>query len=391
MLKTLGSAGDFLSKMGESLIVDENRCVRMRHKLSSCSLCEDACPVDAISIGAVGTGVVVDWQTCTECGICSSICPTGVFDLKGFNEKTLLNMAVEKAGPGGKLEIFCQEAKEEKKDNALAVHCLGVLQSSHLIYLVSRGIQQIHFKHADCDGCKLKGGDQSLKKHFQETGNLAESFEKEISLSSGEESASFLMESNIKKKQISASKAGENIDRRGLFRFWKDKSKQTAVKTVAGVIASEESTAKKRIQYSALLPLKRKVLLKALRNMEEPVNRFLPFEDSAQLADILIDDGKCSHCGICYRFCPTGALEYFQAPGKPDGTVYEGIGFLSDHCVRCDLCLISCLEGAISYTDSIDLKRLQSGKEKLLTIRTAGLVEDPFERRVGKVYHPENG
>ena len=40
---------------------------------TSCGVCADECPVEAISEGP--DKYVIDQELCTECGLCSEVCP----------------------------------------------------------------------------------------------------------------------------------------------------------------------------------------------------------------------------------------------------------------------------------------------------------------------------
>lgn len=51
-----------------------------RESCTSCGLCEDICPVNAVSTGP-GDDVSLRTEACIGCGLCASVCPTGAITL----------------------------------------------------------------------------------------------------------------------------------------------------------------------------------------------------------------------------------------------------------------------------------------------------------------------
>ena len=50
--------------------------------------------------------------------------------------------------------------------------------------------------------------------------------------------------------------------------------------------------------------------------------------------DIVRDDRRCTHCGVCVSICPTHAFEVDAKTRR--------IGFDSEKCVACEICLKAC-------------------------------------------------
>lgn len=50
--------------------------------------------------------------------------------------------------------------------------------------------------------------------------------------------------------------------------------------------------------------------------------------------DIIRNDSRCTHCGVCVSICPAGALEIDLVTRK----VY----FHNDKCIACELCVPTC-------------------------------------------------
>jgi iron only hydrogenase large subunit-like protein len=77
---------------------------------------------------------------------------------------------------------------------------------------------------------------------------------------------------------------------------------------------------------------------------------------------LYINDNKCRNSYSCVRVCPVNAIEV--RPQKPHPTI------LSDRCIGCGLCFVSCSPRAIEYRDSLTEVRnlLSSGKKKVALI-----------------------
>lgn len=54
--------------------------------------------------------------------------------------------------------------------------------------------------------------------------------------------------------------------------------------------------------------------------------------------DLIKDEGKCTHCGLCLVYCPSGAL-YMNEDYE---VVFEG-----EKCIGCEICIKICPYGAM--------------------------------------------
>lgn len=78
------------------------------------------------------------------------------------------------------------------------------------------------------------------------------------------------------------------------------------------------------------------------------------------IANIYVNPDLCSVCGLCAKFCPTGALEF---TADKDALT---LAFSVWACVDCGLCASTCPETAISYGDSLAGSLLLDQKPKRL-------------------------
>jgi len=78
---------------------------------------------------------------------------------------------------------------------------------------------------------------------------------------------------------------------------------------------------------------------------------------------LYIDDSKCRNSYSCVRVCPVNAVEV--RPQKEHPTI------LSDRCIGCGLCYVSCSPKAIEFRDSKEQVKFLLGSER----KTAALIE----------------
>jgi NADH-quinone oxidoreductase subunit F/NAD(P)H dehydrogenase (quinone)/NADP-reducing hydrogenase subunit HndC len=63
-----------------------------------------------------------------------------------------------------------------------------------------------------------------------------------------------------------------------------------------------------------------------------------PAKRCAALVDFVVDPERCQKCGICFKNCPTGAVQW-----KKKETAYID----KEKCIKCMSCIISCPFDAI--------------------------------------------
>ncbi|HHX50244.1 MAG TPA: 4Fe-4S binding protein, partial [Clostridia bacterium] len=97
-----------VSRMGP-LLVDHRRCTKVRSPLSKCSLCQDICPVQALSFNQEGISFA---DSCLECGLCAGVCPTGALKIQEPTEMNLLEKIEKMGEDGASIAISCRQNRE---------------------------------------------------------------------------------------------------------------------------------------------------------------------------------------------------------------------------------------------------------------------------------------
>jgi ferredoxin len=74
---------------------------------------------------------------------------------------------------------------------------------------------------------------------------------------------------------------------------------------------------------------------------------------AAPVADVRVDAHRCSGCGMCARYCPTGALAFSMSTSSDDIATTFALALRTSLCIDCGICAVACPEQAISYGEEI--------------------------------------
>jgi ferredoxin len=124
----------------------QERCPNTKKSnLKVCHICEDSCPVDAITIDNT---IKISEEKCIECGICSAQCPNEVFTLNFISDLTIYtqifntlkknhSVIIECTGVNGKYNA----KRDIDETSRVFVPCLGCLSEIHLLLSQSNTIE----------------------------------------------------------------------------------------------------------------------------------------------------------------------------------------------------------------------------------------------------------
>jgi ferredoxin len=205
-----------------------------------------------------------------------------------------------------KAEISCEQD----------VLCIGHIDDSILFALASRGAEEIHIKY--CKKCN-KGVD--VNEEIERIKNLP--------------------------LNIKLSYKEENQSRLKLPKLPKSKLERLRKYTLKLEVIKRES-----VNLNKGIPEKRELLLSSTRKISNIPNYY--FKEKFVMKQI--DFNKCEYMGTCVTLCPTGALRKDDR-GK--------ITYRPDLCVKCKVCIESCLLRAIENIE-VDPKDVIEGSVKVI-------------------------
>ncbi|WP_187647115.1 4Fe-4S binding protein [Nitrosophilus labii] len=310
--------------------VDPSSCVRYYSKFSECKFCEYICPENAIITKESALEIYQD--KCISCGACVGVCPVEALKL------TNLSMP----------EFFFDFLKSDETVISCKTNfvCLSALNVEYLISLAL--IKEFVLDLGHCEECEIK--ERCFPKILE---NIDE--------------ANYVL-STISDKEIKAQNlckiVDKETDRREFFNIFTLKGVVGAVKEVEDEVKALENpkvelpTHQIKAIREKNIPDKRKVLFTVLKKIETPKNyKYLENEYLTFISDKTIDD-TCDNCSICYRICPTAALN--------TDSRFSKIYFDPMLCVKCHLCHDVCEKKSIKLSSYFDTEEFFESKQKTL-------------------------
>jgi|Deesub1362A_J573_1020465.scaffolds.fasta_scaffold00005_295 ferredoxin len=309
--------------------VDLNNCAAGKSGIIGCRICESSCPYNAIL--RQDDRVVFDDISCTGCGLCTSLCPITLPQLKEYPSKliysqleTLLEAKVKK-----KIVMFTCECGMEilSKTGAerleyppvlpLFVPCLSMVSETYILRALELNADGVLLMRGKCiHGIKNVPGSK-FARIFQHAFELED--------------------------RVMIIEATNPQDFTQMVReFYEKLTPSKQFKMLSTVVGNKRADlvriTKSFLQNTGIKPSPLQIL-------------DFPF------ADILIDKEKCTLCSTCMNMCPTEAIKREDA-GK--------IVFSYSYCIACGLCCEACPEKAITMAKILDLPRLANNERKVL-------------------------
>ncbi|MCF6247672.1 MAG: 4Fe-4S dicluster domain-containing protein [Desulfobacula sp.] len=333
---------------GHHILTEKLLCPSFRTSISSCTRCEDLCPVKAIHLSDNGPQI---GDKCIDCGVCFAACPNGVFQMDKRKDSTII-AEVENKIPKKESRMVSISCNHGNASSDLIVPCLGRLTKRlilELIYLNERGVKILQ---PDCSPCALI----DASANFDTVMNHLDSILAMTGLEKHRlcrETTPFEPAAGITKKTVS---------RRSFLGAVGAKAIETAVKVIPDVGLGHSETEKETAFRDVLLSqpenLKRSSLLRTLERFGIKNSIVVPSKDFF-CAEICINQ-KCNGCGACTILCPTGAL--FKQEVKNS---FE-LKFRLDLCTNCRECEKACSKDALQIKEEVRLDFLLESSDNTL-------------------------
>lgn len=385
-LQDIIDASEFLKI--RSIAIYQDRCVVVRNRNSTCTKCMDACLKDCIDVS--NNEVKIDSDACMNCGCCVCVCPSNALIAIDPNSKKVRNDLADTADPINSIgTIVCErKATKDNLDRRMfaILPCLGHVDEVLLIEAVAAGLDDIVLVDGDCPTCKLGAASEYIDEavanasSFLEasgsnaivtrSGRLPQEFENDRShvSSRGDSRRNLAAQTADYMKNVASGFAKKAIDERlGL-------NKEQSLHNRLGV--------GKNGRLPIFEPEMNYRILDALEKISEDVDRYDGVEASVDLdapmlcgevirtrhfGSIMIDIEKCSGCGLCVMFCPTGALSHaiYDEPEDPERKYLE---FQASSCIQCLLCEDVCLRKCLRIDPEVSLEQLYDFEPELIEI-----------------------
>ena len=322
------------------LHVDAQRCLPVRNRNTVCNRCADACPSGCITVtarqpanetgepdranprenGSPADGVALAIDPCIGCGTCAAACPTGAISPRKPDDRSLARQAAAALrATGGIIAFACDQLTAQARgkydpDTVVPVRCVGRVDANLLVLMASAGASTIRLTCGNCDECEYRGGRSAAERACEDANAIFDAWGARARAS-------------VTRKLPAACRAASgpayDPDRRAFLRTAGDAAHDAAHDAADLAIdhAFERATDTQRTRRAVMqtgtlprfLPPRRAILLDALERLGQPRDVML----STRLwAHVIVDEARCSGCGMCARFCPTGALTIREGNGN---------------------------------------------------------------------------
>lgn len=350
-LIALAQSAEALVQAQPPVLVEAQRCQHARNKASSCDLCVQACPTNAISLE--DRAPIVTASDCIRCGLCLNYCPAGVFD--AYDPSYNLLYCATQIDKKNSVEIACpvhpDPARGDAGVNAVmqTSRCLAAYGLSTYLGLLALGVEQIHVRLDACHACPLR----LLEPHARDTAARANT----IASPTAEPDRVVVVDRGEASEWVARPVCAEKnptLSRRNFFRLLSlqaeddlNRLAQRDEPQVAGLISA---------------PRDRRRQIRALRVLAQSQPDRVVIDDELV---VLEADDRCTACEVCANVCPTGAIAIHKEEDR------YALTFAPADCTRCGLCLEICEPDALRYGRSPLLSELV--REQPLVLRSGAL------------------
>ena len=334
---------------GDEITLYAQRCLNTRFRQIGCTICTDACPVeDAITLKP-GPAPIFNAEACIHCGLCLHACPTNAFTRPDPTLNRLpQTIAILPAEP---ISLICpQHPDPAHGQTAVAVQtkrCLAALSPAHLLPLALQE-KPIVLDDSHCAKCPIG----AVHPHIEQSAARANAWA-EIP---GEHTP-IRLRTQLPADAPSVPRTVVDIDRPPVSRRGFFKSISQLGKEGIGAVLAEEpvdpASLGRFVPVSERLPhfvpaQRVRILSRLDEKLADTPPAPAPLTHDADGAlpvfDVVVSPEKCTACGLCARFCPTGSLTFLS-----DETRFA-LGFYPALCLGddCGICAVACPEDAIS-------------------------------------------
>ena len=283
---------------------EKAKCIRSSSPKSSCSVCQEVCSKQAVTINKKGISIN---ESCNFCNECVSHCPTNA----------LVDTGRRFVGNDKTIYLLCQKHKlDEDINNNSLIDCLNFLSTKILLNIYTNGFREIYTNITKCENCQRS---HNLQQELDRTNKILNKLNLPL-MSIYNADVEYLVECI---KEAGKAKKDTQVDRRD---FFKHMAKDIFGKTY------EIAPPAMRVQFWHSTD---QILKKWQQNIENKLSVYR----------IEIDKDRCIQCKACMKMCPHNVWE------EKDDTII----FRPYLCTGCNLCKDICPTKAINVTENIEI------------------------------------
>lgn len=324
---------------GEAITLHPDRCLNARHRGARCTLCANICPADG-AITVTDGRPALNNEACLRCGACLQRCPTAAYTRPdaffGKLEKTVAAM------PSGRIDLLCPIHPDPDHGPAPQAvqtkRCLAAISAATLLELAAAGAE-IWLDDTFCSVCLLGDVHPAIEQTAADANGWVTLLDSAAPV-------------QLRSRQADPPPAAARpvweadkppVSRRGLFGGFRrtgqeieeEQAGRDVIKTGRGVPVTK--------RLPPIVTPQRRRVLSLLQT--HPATQTPP-ANAAHLpvARIQVDPAKCSACGLCAKFCTTGALKFLR-DDEEFALILEPSLCLG---MACNVCVPACPEMALT-------------------------------------------
>lgn len=333
---------------GAAVAQQTGRCLNARHRAAGCSVCVTLCPVAALTL--VDDKPVLAEEQCIKCGLCLHGCPTEVFTQANVAE-VQLSRTVEQL-PHQPIALVCALHPTPQRTTApvttIVQHrrCLAALSLLQLLALSEDGERALWLDDTPCRDCPIGQAQSHLQQTIATANTLLQAF--------GCSSTLFLQSlqadqlTNVAANPRFIDSGNPPVSRRGLFTaFGRAINTHHHSTMPAPLPAADNRPLPVHARLPQHIPAERMALQERLQQQWALGEQREINVTALPLAAVQVDAAACSACGLCVRFCPTGALHFAVEEA------HFCLSFQAALCLDCPICTVACPEKAICLADTL--------------------------------------
>lgn len=342
----------YLEAAGNVRLTTE-KCLNRLYRGIECRTCVEQCPAKALSLE--GGKLALDKEACVGCGQCLTHCPTGVFCMDNWDEKTLVKDAL--GSEAETVVLFCgghpmpyRKSKTQAYECLQVPMCLAGLSKAALFEIAAK--KRLELMMDACAACEHTTCPPLIKNQAERTGEM-------LIACTGASQLSVLevRPEDEKGRKRKAMPAGEKACSRREFLF---RLADVGLKTVSSDYEAAASQVEKNAEAATAAASRGTVLNgvrvgRRLAYRPEWTERLKYLYHRTYLSSETHGEASvwpsvrirrnCTNCNMCASFCPTGALrieveEKSEAARKV--TLSAAHYFQPMLCADCRLCAAVC-------------------------------------------------